>query len=240
MDQQNVDYRPEVPIIQVTTDEVVTQAPFVFRKVFRSDHDEPGCVVLVLPASTCSKTLRILMVELKGALSVLYAAQRGEPLEYLSMGRFDQQTTTKLHLDGAPEISLLMLGYEPTVVSSELQIADYSRCASKLGLSPELFLRVHNPMFALGLELLKPYTTSLSQWHEEMPRIVIINNSNIHPANQRYTAGVLHGAIIGKPDPLASRIINSTMIAPASFVSENVAVRQAEFLTTDRISGVIQ
>ncbi|WP_156345023.1 hypothetical protein [Verrucomicrobium spinosum] len=66
---------------------------------------------------------------MKEALSRLYGQQFGEPLEYVSMGRFDQQNTTRLHLDGAPARSFLMLGYEPTSVRSEFCIADYSRCA---------------------------------------------------------------------------------------------------------------
>ena len=58
------------------------------------------------------------MVELKGLLSDL-AVQRGRrPFAYLSMARFDQQETTKFHLDGAPAESLLMLGYEPSKIRS--------------------------------------------------------------------------------------------------------------------------
>ena len=45
------------------------------------------------------------------------------------MGRFDSQTTTKFHLDGAPDEAFLMLGYEASPVRSELAIADYSKAA---------------------------------------------------------------------------------------------------------------
>lgn len=227
------------PFLQVTDDDAAKVAEAVFGKVFRVDWSEPGFAILVLPAETDSKSLRRFMVALKQAFSSCYAARWGEPLEYLSLGRFDQQTTTKLHLDGAPEVSLLMLGYEPSAVRSELQIADYTRCACDLGLTPAEFLQQHNPMFATGQELLEPYTTHLTDWHEESPRIVLINNSQTAPGSPRHTAGVMHGAGILRPDPNASRIINSTMIAPASCVLEDASAKEAEFLGTELISGVI-
>ncbi len=225
------------PFIQVTVEDAATFAEVVFRKVFRVDWSEPGFAVLVLPAENDSKSLRRFMVALKLSLSAIYSARWGEPLEYLSLGRFDQQTTTKLHLDGAPEISLLMLGYEPTQVRSELQITDYTRCARDLGLTPAEFLKHHNPMLTAGQELLEPYTTRLTDWHEESPRIVLINNSHVAPAIPCHTAGVMHGACILRPDPNASRIINSTMIAPASSVLEDASAKEEEFIHTDMISG---
>lgn len=227
------------PFVLVTKEDASAIAEPVFGKVFRVDWSEPGFAILVLPEETDSKALRRFMVALKQALSACYAARWGEPLEYLSLGRFDQQTTTKLHLDGAPEVSLLMLGYEPTSVRSELQIADYSRCAHDLGLTPAEFLQQHNPMFVAGQELLEPYTTRLADWHKQRPRIVLINNSHAAISSLRHSAGVMHGASILRPDPNASRIINSTMIAPASCLLEDAAAKQAEFLTTELISGVI-
>ncbi|MDP1591992.1 MAG: hypothetical protein Q8M07_29800 [Prosthecobacter sp.] len=225
--------------LQVAREDASEVAEAVFGKVFRVDWSELGFAILVLPETTDSKALRQFMVALKQGLSACYAARWGEPLEYLSLGRFDQQNTTKLHLDGAPEVSLLMLGYEPTAVRSELQIADYSRCAFDLGLTPAEFLQHHNPMFIAGQELLEPYTSRLTDWHEESPRIVLINNSHTAPGSPRHTAGVMHGASILRPDPNASRIINSTMIAPASCVLEDASAKEAEFLHTDAISGLL-
>lgn len=227
------------PFLQVVDDDVSAVAQAVFGKVFRVDWSEPGFTILVLPENTDSKALRVRMVALKQALSGCYAARWGEPLEYLSLGRFDQQTTTKLHLDGAPEVSLLMLGYEPTAVRSELQIADYTRCARDLGLTPAEFLQQHNPMFAAGQALLEPCTTRLTDWQEERPRIVLINNSHAAPASTHHTAGVMHGAAMLRPNPNASRIINSTMIAPASFVLEDASAKEMEFLNTDALSGLL-
>lgn len=209
------------------------------RRVFRQDFSQPGFAVWVLPDFMHSQALRRCMVALKEHLSQRHLDQWGEPLEYLSMGRFDQQNSTRLHLDGGPERSFLMLGYEPTTVRSELHIADFSRCAHDLGLSPAGFLHQHNPMFSGGAELLKDYVTTLRDWQEDRPRIVIINNS-IADSNKRWeTYGVLHGATILAPDPEATRVINSTMIAPVCFVTGDPAMQVREFVSTDRISGQI-
>ena len=214
-------------------------AEVVFKRVFRSDLSLPGFAIWVLPAGVVSRELRRSMVALKECLSDLHAAQWGEPLEYLSLGRFDQQNSTKLHLDGAPERSFLMLGYEPTSVRSEFQIADFSRCACDLGLSPAEFMQQHNPMFTNGDELLRGYVSTITNWHEDCPRIVIINNSLSNPGAPGATYGVLHGASIPVPDPQASRIINSTMIAPSCFVHSDPAMHVQEFVSVDKISGQI-
>ena len=44
--------------------------------------------------------------------------------------------TTRPHRDGGPDECLLLLGYEPSSVPAELRMADYSRCAHGLGLTP--------------------------------------------------------------------------------------------------------
>jgi hypothetical protein len=211
----------------------------VFEKVFRTDFSQPGFMILTLNSSVNSHELRQTMVELKQCLSALHQSRWGESLEYLSLGRFDQQTSTKLHLDGAPERSFLMLGYEATQVCSELQIADYTRCAHGLGMSPMEYLQQHNPMFSSGLESLQDYITTVTDWQETQPRIVIINNSNTALDTHGATAGVLHGAIIPMPDKQRHRIINSTMIAPSCFVSHDPAMQVQEFVSTEAVAGQI-
>lgn len=47
----------------------------------------------------------------------------------------------------------------------------------------------------------------------------------------------MHGAAILKPDLSASRIINSTLIASASYEMEDASSKVAEFLRADKISG---
>jgi len=221
------------------TTDVSREAESIFKRVFRSDFSQPGFAICLLPAGVVSRELRRSMVVLKKCLSDLHEAQWGESLEYLSLGRFDQQNSTKLHLDGAPERSFLMLGYEPTSVRSEFQIADFSRCAYDMGLSPAEFMYQHNPMFGTGAEMLRGYVSTIADWHEDSPRIVIINNSIAKPGAPGATYGVLHGASIPVPDPQVSRIINSTMMAPACFVGSNPAMQVQEFVSVDKISGQI-
>lgn len=219
--------------------DVLQIAETVFERVFRTELGQPGFAVWVMPQDFSSQELRQSMTVLKERLSDLHAMKWGEALEYLSLGRFDQQNSTKLHLDGAPVRSFLMLGYEPTKVRSEFQIADFSRRACDMGLSPAEFMSQHNPMFSAGAELLRNYVSKITNWHEDCHRIVIINNSIAEPGMHGATYGVLHGALIPVPDPQASRIINSTMIAPACFVGSDPAMKVREFVSTDQISGQI-
>ena len=217
-------------------------AQSVADRVFRRDFREPGFCVVVFPQYTESLGLRQHMVTLKEALSRLYSQQFGEPLEYVSMGRFDQQNTTRLHLDGAPARSFLMLGYEPTSVRSEFCIADYSRCAEGRGLSPLEFLAAHNPMMSGQEKLLADDLTLLEDWQEHRPRIVVVNNCSTAPGDPCHTPGVLHGARILTPNPEATRVINSTMIVPRSLAAEaclSSSVVQA-FLHTQETAGEIR
>ncbi|HEY1053345.1 MAG TPA: hypothetical protein VGE39_26420 [Prosthecobacter sp.] len=225
------------PIIEATN--FLRDFTMTVGLVFRRDFNRQGFAVWVLPKTVDSQALRRCMVDLKEHLSLWHADWCGEPLEYLSLGRFDQQTSTKLHLDGAPERSFLMLGYEPTTVRSEFQIADFSCCAHELGLTPAEFLRRHNPMFSGGAEMLKGYVTRLTDWQEDRPRIVVINNSIAEPGTAGATYGVLHGARILAPDAQAPRVINSTMMAPAGFAGSDPVMQVREFVSTDAISGRI-
>ena len=214
-------------------------ASAVFRRVFRQTSELPGFAVVAFPEAITSKKLRETMVSLKEALSVCLEKQWGEHLEYLSLGRFDQQTTTKLHLDGAPERSVLMLGYEPTEVASELLIADYAACAQTLDLSPSEYLAQHNPMFAGAAGMLDPFLTTISDWREDRARIVIINNSSASRDHPRHLSGVLHGARILKPDATKSRIINSTMLGVSTTAETERTQTVVEFLATEAVSGLI-
>src|SRR5688500_16088661 len=86
--------------------------------VWRFDFAAPGFCVVDVGPGVDSHTLRSWMVSLKQQLSE-FGVRRGRgPFGYRSMARFDQQETTKFHLDGAPARSMLMLGYEPSRVRS--------------------------------------------------------------------------------------------------------------------------
>ena len=175
----------------------------------------------------------------EASTSEIALARTGKRFNYRSMGRFDQQTTTKFHLDGAPPESLLMLGYEPSKVRSRLFLADYSRCAFDLGIEPQRFLNELNPMFQKGETALADYITELPQPKDGCWRILLINNGSLPFTDSRTnTLGVMHKAEIITPNDAESRIVNSMMLTTADeTVLEEIGPDQERvFTTTELIS----
>jgi hypothetical protein len=72
----------------------------VFRLVWRVDFTAPGFAVLDIGSGTDSHALRSWMVALKERLSEICVRRGRKPFLFRSMARFDQQETTKFHLDG--------------------------------------------------------------------------------------------------------------------------------------------
>lgn len=117
-------------------------------------------------------------------------------------------------------------------------MADYSRCAHEMGITPDEFLEEFNPMYEKGLEKLAPFVTQVREFDESSFQILIINNSSnpLSEGNRKWQ-GVLHSATVA--DDTAPRIINSTCVAPAGF-SETTLVgpaQVADFLEMEQMSG---
>jgi hypothetical protein len=87
----------------------------VFDLVWRFDFTAPGFCLLDIGSGVDSHALRSWMVDLKERLSEIGMRRGRRPFLFRSMGHFDQQETTKFHLDGAPAESMLLLGYEPSI-----------------------------------------------------------------------------------------------------------------------------
>ena len=208
-------------------------AALAYPAVFRTDFEQPGYVLFDLGSTFGSQAQRQLMVDLKEELSQIDDYTRGRTLYYQSMGRFDQQVTTKPHRDGGPEESILMLGYEPTTVESKISFADYSHCAMDLGITPAEFLDRHNPMFPDGRNRLTKYTTELTEFNKSAYQILVINNS-ITQLGDNHLQGVLHTAEITDPNPDRSRVVNSTMIACGKRSSLNTS-DERNFIVTSTI-----
>src|SRR4051812_36243466 len=86
------------------------------RRVARVDVSEPG-FALVRPGSDLSPSrFRSLLVSLAEELDSACQLRFARRLVLYWMGRFSQQKTTEAHLDGAPDESILILGYEPTEI----------------------------------------------------------------------------------------------------------------------------
>lgn len=217
-------------------------APEVATNVIRNHFDSPGFAVIGFEEAPGSKELRQFMVDLKEALSERMARQRGKRLLYLSMGRFNQKETTRFHLDGSPDEAYLMLGYEPSVVQSEVQIADYSKAAFDLGLTPKEFLRQFNPMYQDHQKKLTGYITKATGLFHDRPGILLVNNSSLpYDPNGFSSLGVMHQAGMAPHREEDIRIVNSTMIGVAPDEAEETIPEGArrQFLQTDEVAGVI-
>ncbi len=227
----DVGYRRIVP----DHEHLIGHAEEVCDLGWRDDFSQPGFALLEVAPGIDSPTLRSWMVDLKRRLSEIGVSRGRKPLAYKSMGRFDQQETTKFHIDGAPDQSFLMLGYEPSKIRSRLFLADYSHAAFDFGITPKQFLVDFNPMFKKGEEVLARYVTELPQPCEGCSRILVINNSSLPFTEARSnTLGVMHKAIIDTPDENEHRIVNSTMLALGDdHISQEL---QREFVTTEKIS----
>src|SRR5262245_44340000 len=132
----------EYTLSMSTPDAAISQgtAERLFDLAWRTDFTAPGFAVLDTGPGVDSHTLRSWMLDLKQRLSEFGVSRGRGRFVYKSMARFDQQETTMFHLDGAPEQSMLMLGYEPSRVRSRLFLADYTRAAFDLGITPQQFL----------------------------------------------------------------------------------------------------
>ena len=143
----------------------------VFDLVWRFDFASPGFCLLDA-GFVDTHVLRFWMAALKSRLGEISVHRGGRPFLFASMARFDQQVTTKFHLDGAPPESMLILGYEPSSVVSRLFLADFTHAAFDLGITPRQFLSDFNPMYKRGEELLGRYVTELPQPAEGHSRIL--------------------------------------------------------------------
>lgn len=217
------------PCLQAKADDVAMLAQEVNSLVLRTDFNAPGyCVVKLLDASS-SIGFRAAMLELKDAMSEIVQRSHGEPLACVSAARFDQQNSTKPHLDAGPEQNFLLLGYEPTNVESDLQITDYCKCAFDDGVSPLELLIQHNPMLRSGRDALSPFTTQVPCFANSDFRIVCINNSSApYGPEQRKWQGVLHTAIVPRVDESSRRVINSMMLAPSGLIDDQLSQSELE------------
>jgi hypothetical protein len=211
----------------------------VIEQTFRTRFDEPGFSLLSFAIPVASENLRAAMLELKQCLHTLFLVWTGRHLVYQSMARFDQQTTTKFHLDGGPPESFLMLGYEPSEVASAIAMADYSLAAWKMGIEPAEFVADYNPMYATGAKLLEGTITPLA-FDARQANILVVNNSCLpFDASAKNLLGVMHQATIAHSDPTKRRIINSTMIRTAPRLVDEALTpeQQQDYVTTMQISG---
>ena len=204
----------------------------VYHSVFRTEFTQPGFALINLGPDYDSESQRQLMIDFKSEFDRLELRHRGRNLVYQSLTRFDQQVTTKLHRDGGPDESILMLGYEPSLIESRLELSDYSKCALDLDMTHAEFLDQFNPMFPDGQNRLSGYTMPIDDFDNTSFHILLINNSMKQLGEE--LVGVLHTASIINPNRDFTRVVNSTMIAsvPNGSGEDDAVDEQNDFVTT--------
>ena len=214
MNNKQISWPNDSVCIRVSSLDVKSVAAAIYYRTCRVNFAVPGFCILNVGHNIGSVAFRQFMVDLKREMAIIHELTTGNTLAYQSVGRFDQQETTRPHRDGGPDECFLMLGYEPSVIDSELELYDYAKCAFDYELSPKEFLAIHNPMFEPGYEVLQPYSTCLPCFSAKDYQIVCINNScSPYSESQPAWQGILHTATILSANESERRIINSTMIA---------------------------
>jgi hypothetical protein len=236
MNPTPVEWPAKTICITSSPSDLTSLASAVYARVCRTDLSAPGFCLVNVEAPIMSVAFRRLMIDLKHGLTAVHEKTTGNTLIVLSALRADQQNSTKLHLDGGPDESLLILGYEPSEIVSSIEVADYARSAANLGMSPKEYLEQHNPMFRSGEELLQPYISAVPCFSPHSFQILVVNNSSA-PLDHRAWQGALHRATITAADETRRRIIDSVLIASAPFGSADVvtAAELEEFVNTSSV-----
>jgi hypothetical protein len=153
------------------------------------------------------------LVDLCCGLDRVYRRDFDRQIHFRAIGRFDQQVTTEAHLDGAPDESVLVLGYEPTSVASRLLLLDYTRAAADRGMTPKQFLERFNPMVASGRDVLNGYATEVQPFHHAHYQVAVINNSpRSHAGRPRHARRTAQGR---HPRPDCDAMVNSILLHTA-------------------------
>ncbi|REE08650.1 hypothetical protein DFQ09_106117 [Winogradskyella pacifica] len=207
-----------------------------FQAVFRTTTEPPGFIHLVFSKKEITPyQFRSIMIDLKKELSKLSVSKFNKKLSYHWLVRFDQQVTTPFHVDNATDQSILMLGYEPSAIKSELHIADYYTYANEAFEAPEDYFNNFSPVFKDNENVLLPFISKLKLVNMDNYSILIINNSS--PKSDVDTLGVFHKALIINKDLNKNRIVNSMVLNVVSRdqVTEDEQ-RENSFLNTNLIS----
>jgi hypothetical protein len=181
-------------------------AAAVADRVLRSAVDRPGFALLDFGPDDTPQAFRNRLLRLALALDGESIGRFHRSLRLLSVDRFDQQATTLPHRDGGPDDSVLILGYEPTLVDSRLVLLDAAHAALDRRLTTAEFLARFNPMVLRDQDVLGPYAAEALPFEKAHYRVAVINNG---------LSGVLHQATVVNPQPGKSRPINSLLLAGA-------------------------
>lgn len=211
-------YRLDTPAVALADPAGLRRlAADVLPRVARTDFTAPGFALVRVADDLTSGQFRAALTDFAAALGDAYHSHFGRRLVAYWMGRFSQQATTEPHLDGAPDESVLVLGYEPSEVASRLFVYDYARAAADRGMGPKVFMDRLNPTFGEGKAAIAPYRTAVEGFDPGRYNVLVLNNSSA-PPDQAAAAGmlgVLHQSVVPAPRPGAERFINTLMLRTA-------------------------
>lgn len=137
MQTANITWSSDSICLRPSTLGVNAIAADVYDRTCRTKFDSPGFCVVNVGDSLDSVAFRQLVVDIRREMANIHLSKARKTLTRVSAARFDQQESTKSHLDGGPDECFLMLGYEPSEIASELEISDYAKCAFDRGLTPK-------------------------------------------------------------------------------------------------------
>jgi hypothetical protein len=191
---------------------VINLLSSIYDNVARTSTSALGFYHQSISRDVSSHDLRTAMITIGDHLIDRIKSDLGISMDYFSMGRVDQKNTTKIHLDGAPPQSILILGYEPSLVRSTVSVIDYIKYCSDNGVNVSDFLKDYNPMYSDGIDFAN-YTTRLVNFDNENNNIIVINNSS-SDCSSCGMCGLMHLANVRHSSE--PRIINTINIADLS------------------------
>lgn len=216
----------------VNIEEIINHS---IQNIFRTNTSKPGYVLFDFGTQISSSAFRAVMIGLKNGLATFIQERYNKQLDYQWLGRFDQQVNTPYHLDNASEQSILMLGYEPSEIESELFLADYDSYYHSNAKGIEKEGALYEPIIQESDADILPFRVKLDPFDNKHFKLVVINNSN--SKSNREMLGLYHKATILEPDLNKSRVVNSMMLnfIPMNDKLKNV-IDEEHFINTTLVS----
>lgn len=184
----------------------------VYERVRRLDCAAPGWSHLEMPAGLSSHDLRTVMITIGDHLIARFRDDLGMTMEYLSLGRVDQKLSTRIHLDGGPPHSILVLGYEPSLIRSQVAVVDYARHCRDRGIAISDFLARFDQRSA-DLGDFAGYVTRLPEFASDRANVVVVNNSS-SACGEVGLCGLMHVACVEAGS--GARVINTLTLGEAA------------------------
>ena len=193
------------------------------RDVLRRSLDAPGWAYLELGPGTDRRRMREAMRRLGLELSSAEQRLHGRGLVPTALTQFDQGETTPFHVDGGPDESVLILGYEPTPRSSVLRVACLSTCAAAHGQTPRAFVESHPRGIPADDSIMQTHATEIPILSERWPIVLLCNSVTDLGAGW---LGVLHQAELAL-EPRGERIVNTVHLGVSSVADANASEASA-------------